>query len=229
MATKKSGHSSSKGHQQRCGPTKDLLQKHRHFPNFENLPEDNDLDLRYYRESPSGVYVQSHSWCFLGEVVNDEFAQLSALRNRVIVKDRTGKEDIPVAFYPESGSFDFTTLRRGRTLCVMFAQRHMFLDLTVGLRVEELDTVQVIKCSLSDLLALSKRYSQCSECCWGCGKTSSGDSCGATASLKKCSACKVAHYCSKECQVKDWKETHRRFCKAIPDFLSLAESIGSGK
>lgn len=228
MATKRSGrgHSSSNGHMQHSGPTKDLLQKHLYFPNFENLPEDNDIDLRYYCESPSDVYVHSHPWCFLGEVVNDDLAQISALRNRVIVKDRTGKEDIPVAFYPESGLFDFTTLRKGCTLCVMFAEQHMFLDMTVGLRVEELDTVKVIKCSLSDLLALSKRYSQCSECCWGCGKTSSGYS---SASLKKCSACKVAHYCSKECQVKDWTDTHCRFCKVIPDFLSLAESVGSGK
>lgn len=42
-----------------------------------------------------------------------------------------------------------------------------------------------------------------SRCCY-CG--------GACESRVTCSACKYIHYCSKECQVKHWKGTHKKFC-----------------
>jgi hypothetical protein len=40
--------------------------------------------------------------------------------------------------------------------------------------------------------------------CWVCGKKGS---------LKKCSKCHIAHYCSKECQNADWEEHKRYECK----------------
>ena len=30
--------------------------------------------------------------------------------------------------------------------------------------------------------------------------------------MKKCSVCKLARYCTEECQLKDWKE-HKKSCK----------------
>ncbi|KDQ63533.1 hypothetical protein JAAARDRAFT_75870 [Jaapia argillacea MUCL 33604] len=32
--------------------------------------------------------------------------------------------------------------------------------------------------------------------------------------LSQCAGCKSAFYCSKACQVKDWKLRHKRYCKA---------------
>lgn len=43
--------------------------------------------------------------------------------------------------------------------------------------------------------------------CWGCGRKP-----GADESLQKCSGCKKALYCSKECHVSDWK-AHKADCK----------------
>lgn len=31
-------------------------------------------------------------------------------------------------------------------------------------------------------------------------------------SLRKCAACKNARYCSKECQVQDWRAGHKQTC-----------------
>lgn len=30
--------------------------------------------------------------------------------------------------------------------------------------------------------------------------------------MKRCSGCKIVHYCSKECQLKDWKNGHKELC-----------------
>ncbi|XP_062576684.1 uncharacterized protein LOC134238584 [Saccostrea cucullata] len=42
--------------------------------------------------------------------------------------------------------------------------------------------------------------------CWECGKESS------QTKFKKCSQCKVAVYCSRDCQKKDWKKIHKVLC-----------------
>jgi len=41
-----------------------------------------------------------------------------------------------------------------------------------------------------------------------------------------CSKCRVAFYCSRECQEKDWKEDHRRACKGVRKLVSLLHSHG---
>ena len=37
--------------------------------------------------------------------------------------------------------------------------------------------------------------------------------CGKLGPNKKCSACSLRQYCSKECQLQDWKSGHKDFCK----------------
>lgn len=41
------------------------------------------------------------------------------------------------------------------------------------------------------------------------------DSCGSAGNLKKCKACKKAFYCSRDCQVADWKGGHKSLCKQL--------------
>mmetsp|Transcript_16590 Transcript_16590/g.24561 ORF Transcript_16590/g.24561 Transcript_16590/m.24561 type:complete len:538 (-) Transcript_16590:636-2249(-) len=43
--------------------------------------------------------------------------------------------------------------------------------------------------------------------CWSCDKANIG--------TMRCKSCKVARYCSKECQRSDWKSDHKGRCKAI--------------
>ena len=40
--------------------------------------------------------------------------------------------------------------------------------------------------------------------CWGCDRDNEG--------FKSCAKCKVAIYCSKKCQLKDWKAVHKSIC-----------------
>ena len=83
-------------------------------------------------------------------------------------------------------------------MCVMLAEQHHFLDLTVGLRIEGLDTIKVIPCSLDELFAITPNA------CWACKKEDRRVAADGV-SRKKCAACHAAQYCCKECQVKDWK------------------------
>jgi len=38
--------------------------------------------------------------------------------------------------------------------------------------------------------------------------------CGSPHNLKTCSSCGKVRYCSRECQVSDWKAGHKQVCKA---------------
>jgi hypothetical protein len=197
----------------------DMLQNRLHFPTFSSLPYDHHIDERYHvLDKRMGVYMKGKTWCFLGEIYNDELSQHPFLRNRVYLTDRDGFSPVPVFFYPESGYFDYSQLRNGRTLAVLYAEYHHFLDGQIGLRIENLDTVTVLNCRLEQLFSLSAHYwsHKGKEKCWTCGKNVSAEE------LKKCARCKVAKYCDKNCQKKDWTERHKVWCRVMPEFLTIA-------
>ena len=211
-------------------PGEDFLQNTFHFPSFRDLPHENEIEEGYWKCDDTGVFVPACTWFFMAEITYDECSQIPFLRNRVAVRDRVGHEEIPIYFYPEEGFFDFKTLKKGSTILVANGQKHNFLDLSIGLRIEQLDTVSVAPCSMGDLFSLSQTYHENKGTkCWACGETSvvAGSSSEAASSsveeLKKCGACKVACYCCKECQTKHWKERHKRSCKAMPIFTKLTK------
>ncbi len=209
-------------------PGEDFLKNTFHFPPFQKLPHENGLEYGYWEEDKFGVYQAACAWFFMAEIIYDDESQSSFNRNRVGVRDRDGHECL-VYFYPKDlGGFDFKTLKKGSTILVTNGQKHNFLDLTVGMRCEYLDGISVVPCSLSDLLQLSNIYHTKKDSnCWTCGKSdismnsSGSEGAAAEVNLKKCAACKMARYCSKECQKKDWYDGHKRTCKGVPLFHKL--------
>ena len=194
-----------------CSP----LRYSKHFPSFQDLPEDNDLNWDYYGDGITGVFQPLRHWCFLGEITNDDTAQYSFLRNRVWVRDVKEHDNIPVAFYPEDGAFDFTGLKTGNTLCIRYAESHRFLDLTFGIREEHLNFAMTIRANLATLLEISDFNPKAKTAeCWSCGAKEA-------AALKKCGKCRMAQYCNKECQTNDWVTRHKKWCKAMPGFMKL--------
>ncbi len=209
-------------------PGEDFLQNIFHFPSFRDLPSEHMFDDSYWKINKQGYLAPACTWFFMAEIINDDVAQISFLRNKVDVRDREGCV-CPISFYPESlGGFDFQTLKNGSTILVTNGQRHNFLDGSIGLRCEYLEHVSVIPSTISDLFQLSNIYHAKKDTrCWSCAKlpaSSSRDSTGLAFSgseLKKCASCKMARYCTKECQTKDWREGHKRVCKAMPLFERL--------
>ena len=214
------------------------LRNQLNFPVFRRLSQDNSIDDVYWHTVNGFEYTKKRHWCFLGEIINDDLAKYPFWRNKVWVRDLEGYDQINVSFYPEAGHFNFNSLVKGHTLCVLYGQKHHFLDGTVGLRIEYLDDVKVIPASLSTLLEISdaapfgqEKQSQC----WTCGQieetrddgksgrkvtSTESQSSQGTTRLKKCGSCKVAKYCSKQCQKNDWK-LHKIHCALMPEFQSL--------
>ena len=199
---------------------KSLFSDHRTFPRFLDLPRDDDICAsfkEYYRLGQRSTIERARTWCFLAEIITVTAPFSTPVLHHFLVRDRTGKE-LPVYFYPECGSFDYTELRVGRTVAILFAERHDFLDLSMGVRIENLDTLRVINCSLSDLFEISRCHARNGEeRCWNaeCEEVKPPDT------IMKCGSCRCARYCNKECQTKDWTERHKRWCKALPMFLKL--------
>ena len=206
----------------------DFLQNTFHFPSFRNLPHEDDTADGYWKETSDRVFNPGCAWFFMAEITNDKLSQIPFLRNRVEVRDRAGGT-CQISFYPEAGYFDFKTLKTGNTILVTNGQQHDFMDGSVGLRIEQLRNVVVAPCSMSDLLHLSALYHGKKDLkCWNCDKGAAANSLAGGASqasaaeLKKCAACETARYCSKNCQIKDWKEGHKKVCKSVPIFRRFA-------
>ena len=199
----------------------DIFKNTLNFPAFDDLPCEYDLDEDYWEQDPhDGMYKHACTWLFLGDITHDtsDYPAIFSFRKRVSARDRAGKEEIPIAFYPERGSLDYGTLKKGHTICVLLAEQRQFFDGSTGLRIEDLDVITVVPLKLKDLFSLSRTYAERKDTqCWSCGKQPSKG-------LKKCATCKVAFYCDTKCQKDDWKDRHRRWCKAMPKFLFIARA-----
>ena len=115
-----------------------------HFPTFNSLPEDSDLDLRYYGEEYSGVYGPVKHWCLLAEIVKP----IPYIRPMFTAKDKTGEEFL-VAMYLDNDvalpDFWHKYCKPGNVVAIMYACSHTFMDGQTGIRVEEVGTIKVNK------------------------------------------------------------------------------------
>ena len=71
-------------------------------------------------------------------------------------------------------------------------------------------------------------------CCLNCCKFPTGNIAGSSDNtssddgrirLFKCIECKIAHYCSRACQIEDWKKDHKYECKALQLFWERYDSV----
>jgi MYND finger len=56
----------------------------------------------------------------------------------------------------------------------------------------------------------------------GCPKTEDLET-----QFQQCTACKLAMYCSRECQVQDWKERHKKVCKKAKEMHQMTRDAAS--
>lgn len=187
------------------------------FPSFADLTELNDPSTNYYTGWDEGLLVRSREWALLGEVTDTQHF----MRPRFVLETRL-EEKLALAFYPESPpvpGFDVSNVKVGHTFALLGAEKKIFMDMTEGVRMENLETCWAFKASLTDvmneadkLLAAADAKAQNKPAnCFACEKPST--SC--------CGKCKMACYCSRECQVKAWSK-HKKLCQDSAKLLSLA-------
>lgn len=94
------------------------LQDEVSFPLFEDLPGDNDINMRFLGTIDGFHYSPRRHWCFLGEIVSVEVV----FRLRLLVKDKAGHQ-IPITFYTDrrGADMDEALLKKGNTVAILYA------------------------------------------------------------------------------------------------------------
>ena len=198
------------------------LKNHWNFPPFINLPDEYDIDEDYYvLDTTIGCYMPFRHWVLFGEI---EQNLSDFIRARVEMKSRFGERFI-VHFHLEDAEvpafFGCHELRPGSTIAIFYPYVHEFMDLSTGIRQTNSRTAMVFPASF-EILAIEYDFIR--------GATQSPDTCcvchGRSASpIKRCKNCKLATYCSKDCQVIHWKKSHKKFCSKYSGILSRLSKI----
>jgi hypothetical protein len=168
-----------------------LLRNPINFPTFNNLPDDYDgVDLNYYEETEFGFEPYQH-WCFLGEIVDF----LSLGRVVMHVKDKIGRIIMVALYTDDNGQAIASQVRKGHTVAVLYGEQHHFLDMSVGIRVEEASSIKIIPCSLDQLLKASDEVAARKGQPRRCGSCEQEENHSENRQLRLCSRCKQASYC----------------------------------
>lgn len=124
----------------RNGMTITNLRDQTYFPAFDGLPDENSIDLDYYTSGDGFRYIPRKHWCFFAEVV--EVSHF--LRLILLVRDVAGQE-VSVHFYTAGRGMEqsISNVQPGNTIAILYAHQHAFMDLSTGIRQEEVDTIRV--------------------------------------------------------------------------------------
>jgi hypothetical protein len=145
---------------QASNPTYTSLRSLEPFPSFAKCPHENSVPSSYYRQRSEGVSSPARHWCLLGEITDSRvFGRL-----RLWVRDKEG-EIVPVYFHldtvsterpfariiepgvglPDHPNVPAHLISNGNTIAILYAQRHNFMDMTTGLRIEDGGAVQALQ------------------------------------------------------------------------------------
>ncbi len=202
-----------------------LLRQPFYFPlRLEDVDDINEPSMSRYKEVGWTMMPSLH-WTFLFEVVEYQHVNISG-RPEVLCRDVDGEMFKLIGYFEESinprrnDEFDRCLsphIKCGRTLALRYGEKKRFMDMTVGIRLEDshVPFLEVIPGSIKELLATADAMfeSEASATCWSCGQTFH--------SLKACARCKCAKYCGKECQTAHWKLVHKTHCKLMESILEL--------
>ena len=194
-----------------------------HWPaELEDLPE-RDIPWSIYYKLRHSMFSPTMHWCFLTEVIEVQFF----IRPRVLVRTVSGNK-LTVHFYHEQHeeptTFNWAQLVPGSTLAIMYAESKHMLDLTKGIRQENLDSVFVFKASLSEVNEAIQWCTKSKSSSSTVASKCSTNACNTMDRLKTCARCNYAKYCSKEHQISDWKR-HKMICSDMKTILRLVECI----
>jgi hypothetical protein len=126
------------------------------FPSFDALPQVFNFGGRYRDSAENPKYYLSVKnrdvprlhWVLMGEITSSS----CAFRHEQRITTLHGERDVRIMFYhdaSETSKFDLSKLRVGSTLAILYAHQKLFLDLTKGVRQENLSSVMVFNSPIS--------------------------------------------------------------------------------
>ena len=109
------------------------------FPTFLNLPSDNSLDLKYYNDK---LGEPTKHWCLIAEIVE----VVPHFRPMLKLKDKAGRVFLVTCYfdYEQGMPHEWTKhARKGNSLSIMYAEKHVSMDGQQGIRLEDVERVKV--------------------------------------------------------------------------------------
>ena len=135
------------------------------FTDFENLPDYDTPCYSSFYDEKDGILSPVRHWCLVGEV--KEFVEY--VRPRVSIKLKNGQEII-VHFYHEKTdhptTFKWSEIKKGKTMAILYAKRRQFMDFSIGIRQEHLDSVYIFNASLETLFQTAAEITNKTKKCW---------------------------------------------------------------
>lgn len=154
------------------------------FPYFKDLPHETKLDYNYHGK-------KLH-WLLLAEVVAD----ISLVRPGFVLRDKSGAT-FSIHFYPERTEqlTNFAKkIKKGSTLAILYAENHQFMDGQVGIRVEDLRNVKLIRAPLKEILTFNDMLQDLQKV-----QKPSCSACKTVDAKLQCAGCNLLHYCNQVC------------------------------
>ncbi len=107
-------------------------------------------------------------------------------------------------------------------MAILYAEKTCFPDGKEGIKQQQLNNCFIFKAPLSKVQEEAQKLLDNAdannvneiESCFECSKKMEG--------LKQCSKCKLAKYCSQDCQIKHWSSTHKKLCTQSENLLRLS-------
>jgi len=193
-------------------PVTQALSNHITFPSVKIMPDVDDSNKIYY-DQDEGTPLKH--WCFLVELHElkqpRRWSGFTPFGELVTVDFQNEPDEKPT-------TFAWSDLKAGNTLAILYAEKQDRTEIVE----ENLDSCYVFKSNLIDLLEEAKRLLNDSDMnavdekssCFGCGVICE--------KISRCGNCKLAKYCSRECQAKCWKEVHKKLCSQNETILRLS-------
>ena len=193
-----------------------VFENHRVFPSYSFLNH-------YIAKGQWVTFLQIYD---VHEIYNESMgAQLKILSGVSNHNENLG------IYLPDNNpvTFLFSDLKKGNTLVILYPTKHSHNHMCNHgdddrklLNTQELDlclvfkdSFEVVKREAEKLLRSKDSASQNKEQqCFGCEKFEK--------KLMQCASCRLAKYCSKECQTVNWKNVHKNVCRNYESLLRLA-------
>ena len=219
-------------------PNINKLDNHVDCPSFDVLCDEEEPCEPYWRLI-RGTMKQVRHWCFTGEieevVFHPRFYLSICTRFNEIVQVLF---DLKESNTPHTFSMDDASV--GHTILIMDTDKYDLFGMSTGIRQVDGDLVVIFKCSMQTLIKTFGSMID-SPACFQCGATTSkttqdssaennensadcSKSSSTNLSLKKCSKCQIALYCSKSCQTQHWQDSHKKLCSSMK-YLELIRKL----